>query len=364
MPTIVLCGFKPVQRLEQYFRPSVLLKGEKLYATRRVYDVKETDGLVVRARCHSQQGKQLYIVSLLVFKFLTTLNQHSCVTTCCEHVPTTAALSFFGNFTHSINRYHMDCSVTRACAFRGVPYSCLTGVLHVQDHLDQPIIDCHHSVTSSKKSIKPLDLVSVVSRLGSGSAGSMPNRFVLGAKLLRAWAVFKFLTTLNQHSCVTTCCEHVPTTAALSFFGNLTPSINRYHMDCSVTRACALRGVPYSCLTGVLHVQDHLDQPIIDCHHSVTSSKKSIKPLDLVSVVSGLGSGSAGSMSNRFVFILQPRKAECNVLEGSCDCSREVESKSIVVKHNPVKYLCSSVEGYHPRESQRKHQYFIPANHF
>ncbi|KAL3203706.1 hypothetical protein MRX96_011885 [Rhipicephalus microplus] len=193
----------------------------------------------------------------------------------------------------------MDCSVTRACAFRGVRCSCLTGVLHAQDHLDQPIIDCHHSVTSSKKSIKPLDLVSVVSGLGSGRAGSIPNRFVF---ILQ---VFRFLTTLNQHSCVTTCLEHVPTTAALSFFGKFAPSSNRYHMDCSVTRACAFRGVPCSCSTGVLHAQDHLDQPIIDCHHSVTSSKKSIKPLDLVSVVSGLGSGSAGSMPNRFVFILQ-----------------------------------------------------------
>ncbi|KAL3242021.1 hypothetical protein MRX96_021556 [Rhipicephalus microplus] len=173
-----------------------------------------------------------FVFILQVFRFLTTLNQHSCVTTCLEHVPTTAALTFFGTFTPSINRYHMDCSVTRSCAFRGVPCSCLTGVLHAQDHLDQPIIDCHHSVTSSKKSIKPLDLVSIV---------------------------FRFLTTLNQHSCVTTCLEHVPTTTALSFFGNFTPSINCYHMDCSVTRACAFRGVPCSCLTGVLHAQDHLD---------------------------------------------------------------------------------------------------------
>nr|XP_037270194.1 uncharacterized protein LOC119161783 [Rhipicephalus microplus] len=78
MPTIVLCGFKPVQRLEQYFRPSVLLKGEKLYATRRVYDVKETDGLVVRARCHSQQGKQLYIVSLLPRKAECNVLEGSC----------------------------------------------------------------------------------------------------------------------------------------------------------------------------------------------------------------------------------------------------------------------------------------------
>ncbi|KAL3245039.1 hypothetical protein MRX96_047077 [Rhipicephalus microplus] len=237
-----------------------------------------------------------FVFILQVFRFLTTLNKHSCVTTCFEHVPITAALSFFGNFTPSINRYHMDCSVTRACAFRGMPCNCLTGVLHAQDHLDQPIIDCHQSVTSSKKSIKPLDLVSVVSGLGSGSAGSMPNRFVF---ILQ---VFRFLTTLNKHSCVTTCFEHVPITAALSFFGNFTPSINRYHMDCSVTRACAFRGMPYGCLTGVLHAQDHLDQPIIDCHHSVASSKKSIKPLDLVSVVSGLGSGSAGSMPNPLRF--------------------------------------------------------------
>ncbi|KAL3244825.1 hypothetical protein MRX96_047114 [Rhipicephalus microplus] len=99
----------------------------------------------------------------------------------------------------------------------------------------------------------------------------MPNRFVFILQVLR------FLMTLNQHSCVTTCLEHVPTTAALVFFGNFTPSINRHHTDCSVTRACAFRGVPCSCLTGVLHAQDDFDQPIIDCHHSVTSSKKSVK---------------------------------------------------------------------------------------
>lgn len=66
MSKIVLCGFKPVQRLEEYFRQSVLLKGEKLYDAGHVYDVKETDGVVVSARCHSQQGKQLYVVSLRV----------------------------------------------------------------------------------------------------------------------------------------------------------------------------------------------------------------------------------------------------------------------------------------------------------
>ncbi|KAH9371560.1 hypothetical protein HPB48_022317 [Haemaphysalis longicornis] len=100
---------------------------------------------------------------------------------------------------------------------------------------------------SSKKSIKLPDLVSVFSGIGSGSgsAGNMLNRF---AFILQ---VFGFLTTLNQDSCVSTCFEHVPTTAALSFCGNVTLSINRYHRECSVTRACAYRGVPCSCLTGV-----------------------------------------------------------------------------------------------------------------
>ncbi|XP_049526530.1 uncharacterized protein LOC119457939 isoform X2 [Dermacentor silvarum] len=64
MSRVLFCGFKPISYIENYFRAPILEKGEKLYVAGHVYDVKETDGTDLRAKCHSQQRKEVYDVSL------------------------------------------------------------------------------------------------------------------------------------------------------------------------------------------------------------------------------------------------------------------------------------------------------------
>lgn len=66
MAQIVFAGFRPIKGIDDYFHGAALTSGDKLYAASHVACVK--DGVDVHAKCHSQQGKQVYDVILHVSK--------------------------------------------------------------------------------------------------------------------------------------------------------------------------------------------------------------------------------------------------------------------------------------------------------
>lgn len=66
MSQVLHCGFSPDAGLEKYFRPSALSLLYKLWEASHVESLCEVDGINVFAKCHSQQGKQYYSVSLHV----------------------------------------------------------------------------------------------------------------------------------------------------------------------------------------------------------------------------------------------------------------------------------------------------------
>ncbi|XP_077502566.1 uncharacterized protein LOC144113400 isoform X1 [Amblyomma americanum] len=68
MSQVVLAGFRPIKGTEEYFHPASLTSGKKLYDAGHVSFVTEVDGVNVRAKCRSQQGKQVYDVSLHINK--------------------------------------------------------------------------------------------------------------------------------------------------------------------------------------------------------------------------------------------------------------------------------------------------------
>ncbi|XP_075550378.1 uncharacterized protein LOC142584079 [Dermacentor variabilis] len=78
MAQVLLCGFKPISRLDGWIRPAIRRKGEKLYAAGHVNSVKEIAGVTVLAKCHSQQGKHNYSVSLDLNKADRALSGGSC----------------------------------------------------------------------------------------------------------------------------------------------------------------------------------------------------------------------------------------------------------------------------------------------
>ncbi|XP_072145739.1 uncharacterized protein [Dermacentor andersoni] len=78
MAQVLLCGFKPISKLDGWIRPAIRRKGEKLYAAGHVNSVKEIAGVTVLAKCHSQQGKHNYSVSLDLNKADRALSGGSC----------------------------------------------------------------------------------------------------------------------------------------------------------------------------------------------------------------------------------------------------------------------------------------------
>ncbi|KAL1481552.1 hypothetical protein MTO96_034389 [Rhipicephalus appendiculatus] len=66
MLRVVQCGFKPVEGLDDYFRPSLLRKGRRLLDNNHVFGVREVDETAISAKCLSEQSKHAYEVHLNV----------------------------------------------------------------------------------------------------------------------------------------------------------------------------------------------------------------------------------------------------------------------------------------------------------
>ncbi|KAL1475030.1 hypothetical protein MTO96_037587 [Rhipicephalus appendiculatus] len=66
MLRVVQCGFKPVEGLDDYFRPSLLRKGRRLLDNNHVLGVREVDETAISAKCLSEQSKHAYEVHLNV----------------------------------------------------------------------------------------------------------------------------------------------------------------------------------------------------------------------------------------------------------------------------------------------------------
>lgn len=104
MSRVLHCGFKSVDGLDRYFRPSILRKGRRLYDNKHVYGVQEVDGTELSARCLSQQGKHVYEIGLKLTVQPRTIESGQC--SCrygsagnCKHC---AAVAFFlNNFDHA-----------------------------------------------------------------------------------------------------------------------------------------------------------------------------------------------------------------------------------------------------------------------
>lgn len=65
-PVILFCGFKPIQDIGNFYRDQALEKGKRLFQNNHVYGVREENGTDIAAKCHSQQGKHVYDVTLQV----------------------------------------------------------------------------------------------------------------------------------------------------------------------------------------------------------------------------------------------------------------------------------------------------------
>ncbi|CAN7940140.1 unnamed protein product [Ixodes hexagonus] len=63
-PIVLFCGFKPINGLRDYLREQGLRKGQKLLESKHVYATKETYGRDISAKCHSQQGKHVYSITI------------------------------------------------------------------------------------------------------------------------------------------------------------------------------------------------------------------------------------------------------------------------------------------------------------
>ncbi|KAL1486334.1 hypothetical protein MTO96_009318 [Rhipicephalus appendiculatus] len=68
MLRVVQCGFKPVEGLDDYFRPSLLRKRRRLLDNNHVFGVREVDETAISAKCLSEQSKHAYEVHLNTLK--------------------------------------------------------------------------------------------------------------------------------------------------------------------------------------------------------------------------------------------------------------------------------------------------------
>ncbi|CAN7999424.1 unnamed protein product [Ixodes hexagonus] len=63
-PVVLFCGFKAIEDIGSFFRDQALEKGNRLFENNHVYAVREEDGTDIAAKCHSQQGKHVYDVTI------------------------------------------------------------------------------------------------------------------------------------------------------------------------------------------------------------------------------------------------------------------------------------------------------------
>ncbi|XP_049514038.1 uncharacterized protein LOC119466117 [Dermacentor silvarum] len=78
MSRVLHCGFKPVHRLDEYFRPSLLRKGRRLLDNNHVFGVREVDGSEISAKCLSEQSKHVYQVDLKLTTEPRTIESGKC----------------------------------------------------------------------------------------------------------------------------------------------------------------------------------------------------------------------------------------------------------------------------------------------
>ncbi|KAM7281805.1 uncharacterized protein ISCGN_016724 [Ixodes scapularis] len=103
-PVILFCGFKPIQDIGNFYRDQALEKGKRLFQNNHVYGVREENGTDIAAKCHSQQGKHVYDVTLQLIQDSRKVVAGSC--TCrygvlgeCKH---SAAVVHYIN-THEVS---------------------------------------------------------------------------------------------------------------------------------------------------------------------------------------------------------------------------------------------------------------------
>ncbi|KAM7296494.1 uncharacterized protein ISCGN_021652 [Ixodes scapularis] len=63
-PLVLFCGFRDTEDIGSFFRDQALEKGYRLFKNNHVYAVREEDGVDIAAKCHSQQGKHVYDVTI------------------------------------------------------------------------------------------------------------------------------------------------------------------------------------------------------------------------------------------------------------------------------------------------------------
>ncbi|XP_040072767.1 uncharacterized protein LOC120844851 isoform X2 [Ixodes scapularis] len=63
-PLVLFCGFRDIEDVGSFFRDQALEKGHRLFENNHVYAVREEDGVDITAKCHSQQGKHVYDVTI------------------------------------------------------------------------------------------------------------------------------------------------------------------------------------------------------------------------------------------------------------------------------------------------------------